>query len=176
LSPVPPIVVEEVHVRTIVVQRGILCLILAAVLGGLVVAQTIPPIEAEETPLHWAADHGMTTIAARLIENGADVDAVDQFGRTPLHRAVAYSDVVSLLIQSGADVNAADIFGRTALHEALQYPDTVAILISAGADIFAQDYMGDTPLERTLRYGTRSRNLVVINLLLDAGAGDPSAQ
>jgi ankyrin repeat protein len=47
----------------------------------------------------------------------------------------------------------------------------VSLLIAAGADIFATDYMGDTPLERTLRYGTRQRNLTVISMLLDAGAG-----
>jgi len=49
----------------------------------------------------------------------------------------------------------------------------VRILIDAGADVHARDFLGDTPLDRTLRYGTRSRNLVVINLLLDAGAGAP---
>ena len=144
--------------------------------GGPAAAQNIPPLDAEATPLHWAAGHGLTDIAARLIENGADVNAVDEFGRTPLHEAVGYTDTAGLLIDSGADVDAADVFGRTPLHMALQYPDTVALLISAGADIFARDYMGDTPLERTLRYGTRSRNLVVINLLLDAGAGDPRRQ
>jgi ankyrin repeat protein len=137
-------------------------------------SQTIPDVEAEETPLHWAAEHGLTTIVERLIENGAEVDAPDQFGRRPLHRAVPYVDVVELLIAAGADVNTPDMFGRTPLHWALQYPDTVALLIAEGADITAEDFLGDTPLERTLRYGTRSRNMVVINLLLDAGAGAPA--
>ncbi len=137
-------------------------------------AQEIPDVEAEETPLHWAAEHGLYTIAQKLIENGADVDAPDQFGRRPLHRAVPYVDLVTLLIDSGADVDRPDMFGRTPLHWALTYPDTVDLLIRSGADITAEDFLGDTPLERTLRYGTRSRNLTVIDLLLAAGAGAPT--
>ena len=134
-------------------------------------ATTIADIEAEETPLHWAAEHGLYSIASQLIANGADVNAPDQFGRTPLHFAVRYADLVALLLASGAEVNAADMFDRTPLHAALQYPFSVAALLDAGADIDAEDYLGDTPLERTLRYGTRSRNIAVIQMLLDEGAG-----
>jgi ankyrin repeat protein len=137
-------------------------------------AQNMPDLEAEETPLHWAAEHGLYSIAERLIQNGARANAPDQFGRTPLHRAVPYPDLVALLLESGAGANTADMFGRTPLHAALQYPFTVVLLLDAGADISAQDFLGDTPLERTLRYGTRSRNLEVISLLLGAGAGAPS--
>ena len=141
--------------------------------AGSLRAQSLPDLEAEETPLHWAAEHGLYSITEQLMTNGAPADAPDQFGRTPLHRAVPYTDVVLLLLDSGADVNAADMFGRTPLHAALPYPRTVAILLDAGADVTAEDFLGDTPFERTLRYGTRSRNLEVIDLLLAAGAGAP---
>ena len=136
-------------------------------------AQNIPGLEAEPTPLHWAAEHGLYSITEQLMENGALANAPDQFGRTPLHLAVPYTDVVLLLLGSGANVNTADMFGRTPLHVALPYPRTVAILLDAGADVAAKDFLGDTPLERALRYGTRSRNLEVIDLLLAAGAGAP---
>jgi ankyrin repeat protein len=148
---------------------------LLVAIAGSISAQNMPDIDAEETPLHWAAEHGLYSIAEKLIENGAPADAPDQFGRTPLHRAVRYTDVVLLLLGSGAGVNAADMFGRTPLHAALQYPATVTVLLDAGADVTAEDFLGDTPLERTLRYGTRSRNLEVIDLLLAAGAGAPRA-
>ena len=138
-------------------------------------AQNFPDLDAEETPLHWAAEHGLYSITELLIANGALASAPDQFGRTPLHLAVPYGDVVALLLGSGANVNTADMFGRTPLHAALPYPGTVAMLLDAGADIAAEDFLGDTALERTLRYGTRSRNLEVINLLLAAGAGAPRA-
>ncbi len=136
-------------------------------------AQSLPDLEAEQTPLHWAAEHGLYSITQQLVENGALATASDQFGRTPLHLAVPFSDIVLLLLGFGADVNTADMFGRTPLHAALPYPETVAILLNSGADITAEDFLGDTPLERTLRYGTRSRNLEVIRLLLAAGAGAP---
>lgn len=138
---------------------------------GALGAQSLPDLEAEETPLHWAAEHGLYSISEQLITNGASADAPDQFGRTPLHRAVPYTDIVLLLLGSGANVDTADMFGRTPLHTALPYPRTVAILLDAGADIATEDFLGDTPLERTLKYGTRSRNLEVIDLLLAAGAG-----
>ncbi|TFH05153.1 MAG: ankyrin repeat domain-containing protein, partial [Spirochaetales bacterium] len=151
--------------------RFILAVTLGATLAVAGYAQTIPPIEANATPLHWAAEHGLTDIVVRLIANGASVSAPDAFGRTPLHLAVPFTDVVEILLSSGADINATDVFSRTPLHDALQYPSTVRILLDNGADISAMDFLGDTALERTLRYGTRNRNLVVINLLLDAGAG-----
>jgi ankyrin repeat protein len=137
------------------------------------VAERFPAVDAGTTPLHWAAEHGLTSIAARLIENGAEIDAPDEFGRTPLHHGVPFPEIVRLLIDSGADVNAVDLFLRTPLHEALQFPESVRILIEAGADIYAEDHLGDTPLDRTLRYGTRRRNLEVIDMLLSAGAGTP---
>lgn len=139
-----------------------------------VVAQPIPDVESESTPLHWAAENGLLRIAESLIANGALVSAPDQFGRTPLHRAVRYPGMVALLLRSGAAVNAADVFGRTPLHEALPYPESVVLLIDSGADITARDFLGNTPLERTLRYGTGSRNRQVIELLIAAGAGAPS--
>jgi ankyrin repeat protein len=44
----------------------------------------------------------------RLLERGANVNAVDNYGRTPLHQAAQYDhrDIVALLLQSGANVNA----------------------------------------------------------------------
>ncbi|MFW5689583.1 MAG: ankyrin repeat domain-containing protein [Spirochaetota bacterium] len=137
-------------------------------------AQPIPDVDAESTPLHWAAENALLTIAERLIENGALVSATDQFGRTPLHRAVASPAMVALLLRSGANVDVADVFGRTPLHEALPYPESVVLLIDSGADLSARDFLGNTPLDRSLRYGTGSRNLMVIELLIAAGAGAPS--
>jgi ankyrin repeat protein len=154
-------------------RRLITALLSLVLIAGVVFAQTIPPLTAETTPLHWAAENGLVDIAEGLLENGALVDAVDPFGRTPLHVSVRHPAMVAFLIRSGADVNVADIFGRTPLHEALTYSESVVLLIDSGADVFAEDFMGHTPLERTLSYGTLSRNLTVIQLLIGAGAGAP---
>ncbi|MFW5685076.1 MAG: HD domain-containing protein [Spirochaetota bacterium] len=169
---------DTLVVRTARPRAVLLVLVWLAVLGGESVhAQaSIPDIDAEETPLHWAAEHSLLGIAGRLIENGAPVSAPDQFGRTPLHAAVRSPTMVRLLLDAGADVNAADVFGRTPLHEALPYPESVQLLIDAGADITAEDFIGNTPLERSLRYGIGSRNLRVVELLIEAGAGAPRGE
>jgi ankyrin repeat protein len=56
------------------------------------------------TPLHYAAYGGYTEIAAALISRGADVNAKDLWGRTPLQcaRMQNKSDVVALLLEHGA--------------------------------------------------------------------------
>lgn len=54
---------------------------------------------------------GFDTIAKLLLENGANVDAVEIYKNTPLHYAVSgttygHYNVADLLIQHGADVDA----------------------------------------------------------------------
>jgi hypothetical protein len=56
------------------------------------------------TPLHLAASEGAYKVTEWLIKKGADVNALDRFGRTPLEDAVRgdYREVVKLLMDSGA--------------------------------------------------------------------------
>ena len=64
--------------------------------------------------------------AERLIATGADVNAKDHVGGTPLGRAVnqGREAMVKLLIDSGADVNIKDDSGWTPLHIAVRrYPN-----------------------------------------------------
>ncbi len=69
------------------------------------------------TDLHWAARHGMTTEAIRLLREGAAIDAREHLGRTPLHLAAManHRDTAELLIARGADVNALDRWETTPL-------------------------------------------------------------
>lgn len=154
-------------------RRAIALVLTLTMPSVMLAAQPIPDVEAEETPLHWAAANGLTRIAELLIGNGADVSAPDAFGRTPLHRAVQSPEVVALLLRSGASVNAQDVFGRTPLHLALPYPESVVLLIDSGADLDARDFLGNTPLDRATAYGTGSANLRTVELLVLAGAGAP---
>jgi ankyrin repeat protein len=139
-------------------------------------AQSIPPVDAVSTPLHWAAEEGLLTIAQGLLDNGALVDAVDQFGRTPLHKAVRHEAMVEFLLAAGADPNVQDQFGATPLHLALSYPESVRLLLAAGASIAVEDYLGRTPLERSIKLGNTARNRGVIEQLIAAGAGAPAVR
>ncbi len=60
--------------------------------------------EDRQTPLLWAAFYGHGRIADFLVQHGADVDAVDRFGQTPLSMAERQhrDDMISFLISHGA--------------------------------------------------------------------------
>ena len=80
------------------------------------------------TALHWAAsyyewDELKTRLAALLVEAGADVNAIDDEGKTPLMYAVkevglwrdTALESVGFLVSHGADVTMTDKDGKTAL-------------------------------------------------------------
>ncbi len=73
------------------------------------------------TPLHWAAINGRPALIRSLLAHGADLDAEDNDGFTPLHYASdsRYENapaVVEILLAHGADVNAKSVAGVTPLH------------------------------------------------------------
>ena len=94
------------------------------------------------SPLGYACrnrEHG-ATLAAHLLEAGADVNVRLNWDRTPLHIAAACSwassvEVCKLLIAEGIDVNARNADGQTALEYAVAHaiPRCVATLLEAGA-------------------------------------------
>lgn len=107
-------------------------------------------------PLHYAADANHWQPAAQkdtieyLLAAGADPNALDKSGVSPLHRAVRTraSDAVRALLAGGADVSARNRNGSTPLHLAVQdsgrsgagsvrarseQEKIIAILLGAGA-------------------------------------------
>ena len=75
-------------------------------------------------PLHFAAGSGSVDSVEALLSLGADVNAVDNMGKTPLHRAVKayYNRVATIecLLRHGASVNARDKDGKTPLAYSLK--------------------------------------------------------
>jgi ankyrin repeat protein len=69
------------------------------------------------TPLHFAAQERHSDVAVTLLDHGAQVDAINQFGNTPLFTAVFNSggdgSVIKLLRDRGADAHRSNESGQT---------------------------------------------------------------
>jgi ankyrin repeat protein len=109
-----------------------------------------------------------------LLAEGADPDAPDAEGRSPLFSAVLGNSVgvLALLLESGADPNLRDNDGWTPLHFAAQesLPEIARILVSRGADPNVQDNDGATPLWRAVQSARDRSELCTV--LRQAGAKD----
>ena len=111
-------------------------------------------VYAQENPL-LEADFWETAAVedvVKILDKGADIDAQDEDGFTPLHWAGKFSktpDVVPLLLEANADVNVRIEDGTTLLHLAARYahPTIVEWLLDRGADANLQDNYGRTPSE-----------------------------
>ena len=98
------------------------------------------------------------------LDAGADPNARNRHGETPLHTVAWYSqdnaEAVRLLIAHGANVNARSNGNSTPLHSAASWPDNyqiVVALLEAGADVNAKTDNGATPLDYHVNYGLDPR-------------------
>ena len=86
-----------------------------------------------------------------LIAQGADINALNEWGGAPLHIASFMGDRNSLkeLIANGADVNVKDGDGRTPLYVATSWNrlGCVEELLAQGADVNARTNDGKTALD-----------------------------
>jgi ankyrin repeat protein len=73
--------------------------------------------------VHTAASAGDDAALKELIDGGADINASDGEGRTPLHFACGYGEMTcaEMLCDNKADVNAVDKNKNTPLHYAAGY-------------------------------------------------------
>ena len=133
-------------------------------------------------PLSVAMDVFNIEVINALIQAGADVNARDWIGATPLHRIASslaedekffdnlftkkITEVMAALLRAGADINARDNDGATPLHYSLRpgiiektRDSTTIFLIRHGADVNVRDDDGNSPLSDAERY-SRTKALV----------------
>ncbi|KAJ5116898.1 hypothetical protein N7456_001246 [Penicillium angulare] len=124
-----------------------------------------------KSPLHMAAERNYPELIQYMLDLGAIVDAVDQFGKTALHTLVELEGLlgVKAILAAGANVNLRDINGNTALHKiAMPYhfrtnsgsPNTATskrdklvlmrCLVNAGGKLNLPNVDLDTPLHIVL--------------------------
>ena len=109
--------------------------------------------------MHCAAHNGHKEIVELLLKKGANVNAVDQNGCTPLHCAAhnGHKEIVELLLDTGANVDAVSQAESTALHHAVSAEncqvEIVKAIIEKEAAVDIADKYGRTPLCWAIRNG-----------------------
>ena len=124
-----------------------------------------------KTTLHWAASQNKEEAARRLLEMGANVEARDDLGQTPMIRAaqVGASGVMRALAKGGANVNATTPNGVAAIHQ-VRTRDGVRTLLELGADVNTRDKVtGNTPLHEAVDK-QRSEEMEELLKVAEAGA------
>jgi len=152
------VVAQQAPVVELLLQKGIdrktLNETLFEAIRGLPVVVVIGPAGKNASSSQAVPPNPVVTL---LIDKGADINARDEEGASPLEDAAAYGQTSSAesLLEKNADIEARDNFGNTPLLAAsydnavATMPDTidtVNLLLEKGADINARNNDGDTAL------------------------------
>merc|ERR1712205_64011 len=151
--------------------RGALDVVLhARNAGG---AVTFVPQDAPEgnSTLHVASATNNGELVGWLVREGANVDLLDQLGRTALHYAAAdgHTDSLEALVKGAVGLDTTDAVEKwTALHYASSYGKTscVQLLCVGKANPNLKDKFGRTPLYLASQRG----HTAVVAALVGAGA------
>ncbi len=110
-----------------------------------------------ETPLHrlCARAKPQIDIITMILEKGAEVNAVNSSGKTPVfYCSFSYSvELLNLLVKYGADINIKDKYKNTLLHDDYincldeHFEEFLRALINLGFDINSTNSSGFTPLD-----------------------------
>jgi len=128
-------------------------------------------IDDKNSLLSIASIYGKNQMVEWLIGKGADINAIDDYGCTPLHDAVRAkkSDTVGILLKYGAEINARDNNGNTPLHTAMSRnanSTIVDVLLNRNADVNIANNIGQTPIFVAVSRG----HIETVKILIEYGA------
>jgi ankyrin repeat protein len=150
-------------------DRRICLLVAAALWTGVATAQTTPHPNVNARLL-VASRQGDAALVLQLLQAGADVDARNRFGKTPLHTAAekGQTELVAALLKAGANARTASVNDRVTALMAASYAghaDIVTALLAAGADAAALDRMN----KPAILYAAGQGQTAALQRLLDHG-------
>lgn len=134
-----------------------------------------PSRDEQFTALHMASFRGNYKIVELLIENKANIHAINKDGLTMMHTAAQGDQALMLYFfkNQGLDINQKDYWGSTSLHWACYSKSEIAIsylLAWKGIDICPQDWNGVTPLHLAVKSCEELKSTRPVWFLLIAGA------
>ena len=129
------------------------------------------------TALHEACEKGSKFHVRRLLFNGADIHAKDEFQNSPLHKAVTcyQAEITRILLEWGANVDAHNDCGSTPLHQAatsVYKPcgiDIMRNLLEFKANPNLTNDFGKTPLH-VAALMSHDASPELVKMLLNSGA------
>jgi ankyrin repeat protein len=120
--------------------------------------------------LHYVAQWRLDPYISYMVQKGANPDAANATGETPLFVAVKINSpsTIRALISAKASINWRDSLGNTALHASVRWnaAQSAQTLCESGIDINAHALTGKTSLHDAVRLGI----LEVETILIKAGA------
>lgn len=142
-----------------------------SVMDWLLTSQTIAAADGSgNTALHYAAEWGLTDALSAIIQKGANTEAKNANGETPIFSACKNDnpEVAAQLVLQGAHLDARDNLGSTPLHTAVRWGNinTALKLIALGIDVNSQNISGKSPLAEAAIAGKYD----IAKMLLDKGA------
>jgi ankyrin repeat protein len=123
--------------------------------------------------LHYAAQWKIDSQIPYIVQQGADLEAKNAAGETPLFVAVKYAgekgsaaeSTIKTLVNAGASLNSRDNLGNSLLHAAVRWnsKEAAQTLINAGLDVNARALNGKTPLHDAVRLGIADIETLLVN-------------